>query len=145
MNDGTSRKGRESTRGETTRRQSRDGNLYMTDAEYAAARQRGTSTHAALYRIVEILLQVRHEHVATVYGRRNIAGFATISRAGHRTGGLARKIQTVGSHGAPLRATIARPPSTPPSLRSSVRSENCRERPAHERGRSVATINENGF
>jgi len=57
-------------------------NLYTTDAEYAAARQNGTSTHASLYRIVEILLQVRHENVAIVYGRRNIAGFARGSRDG---------------------------------------------------------------
>lgn len=36
-----------------------------------------------------------------------------VSRTGLGTGGLARKIQTAGSHDAPLRATIARPPSAP--------------------------------
>lgn len=66
-------------------------NLYTTDAEYGAARQNGTLTHAFLYRAVEILFQVRHEHVATVYGRRNIAGFACGLARGSRNGRFSAK------------------------------------------------------
>lgn len=52
----------------------------MKDAKHAIVQSKVkfTQIYTFLYHAVEILLQVRHEHVAIVYDTRDIAGFATV-------------------------------------------------------------------